>query len=181
MTIYSNIDIFWGDSRIISLELVINGLEESINNLLQKEKELDWYDGLWFLEESEPILGLAFIAFQNYINSSIFDKEQELNNQFEKYKIQGVFFNTNRSKIELIIALANYYKHRDSPKSLFGETVNILKDFNLKFDKDIDIVESPIFKGFDILSKNNNLEDVISIVINWRKELWKEEYPNNYN
>ena len=170
-----NIDYRRFDSRIQSLELVINGIDVSIKELMLKVDEIDWYDGLWFLEESEPILGLAFVAFQNYINSSIFDRDEELNKQYEKYKVQGSINQTGRTQIELIIAIANYFKHKDSPKALFGETINILKDFNLQFDKDVDIVESPIFKGFDILSKKNELLELISIVKDWREELWTEK------
>jgi len=66
------------DFRIEVLRLTITGLENSIEVLQTKFNEIDWYDGLWLLEESEPIFGLAFIAIQNYINSSIYDRFESL-------------------------------------------------------------------------------------------------------
>jgi hypothetical protein len=61
------------DFRIGSLNEIIEGLQNSINSLKKRTQEESWYDGIWFLEEAEPIYGLAFIAFQNYINGSIKD------------------------------------------------------------------------------------------------------------
>ncbi|WP_321282342.1 hypothetical protein [Marinifilum fragile] len=66
------------DLRIESLQTTIKGLENSISELRNKIDKIDWYDGLWFIEEAEPIYGLAFIAFQNYINSSVFDRFESL-------------------------------------------------------------------------------------------------------
>ena len=53
--------------------MTIKGLSETIEILYNQVNEIDWYDGDWFMEESEPIYGLTFIAFQNYINGSIKD------------------------------------------------------------------------------------------------------------
>jgi len=103
------------DYRIESLSQTIQELETAVQELRKKEKEIHWYYGLWFLEEVEHIYGLAFIALQNYINSSIYDRFQNLTKQYLKYKIGKEFNNSGRTKIELIIALANYYKHRDYP------------------------------------------------------------------
>ena len=74
------------DFRIEVLRLTITGLENSILVLKTKYNEIDWYDGLWLLEESEPIFGLAFIAIQNYINSSIYDRFDSLEKQYLIYK-----------------------------------------------------------------------------------------------
>ncbi len=160
------------DYRIESLKLVISGIEESINKLKLKIEEEDWYDGGWFIEEAEPMLGLCFVAFQNYINSSIYDRFEHLTKQYEKYKLGKYSFNSKRTDIELIIAIANYFKHRDSQKKIFTETIKILNDFNLQ-SKEWEFSYSPIYKGFDILSKENKLSDLINIVETWREELWK--------
>jgi len=163
------------DFRIEVLRLTITGLENSIEVLQTKFNEIDWYDGLWLLEESEPIFGLAFIAIQNYINSSIYDRFESLEKQYLIYKTGDKIEESGRTKIELIIAIANYFKHRDHPLDLKGETAKTLTDFNLKFDKDIDITESPVFKGLNIFSESWDLKEVLRITENWREKLWEIE------
>jgi len=163
------------DFRIEVLRLTITGLENSISVLQTKFNQIEWYDGLWLLEESEPIFGLAFIAIQNYINSSIYDRFESLEKQYQIYKIGDKIEYSGRTKIELITAIANYFKHRDHPLDLKGETAKILTDFNLKFDKDVDITESPIFKGLDIFSESWDLKEIIRIPENWRENLWEIE------
>jgi hypothetical protein len=163
------------DFRIDSLRDTISGLENSILGLKSKIDQINWYDGLWFMEESEPIYGLAFIAFQNYINSSIYDRFESLEKQYLKYKIGEEIKRTGRTDIELIISIANYFKHRDHPNNLMGETLKVMRDFNLKFDKDIDITDSPIFKGLEIFSVNRKLELIIQVTEKWREKLWTLE------
>ena len=167
------------DYRLESLTLTINGLEKSKTELEKKLKEIDWYDGLWFLEEVEPIIGLSFIAFQNYINSSIYDRFETLEMQNEKYKLGDLIEETGRTDIELIIGIANYFKHRDDHKELHKGTRNILTDFNLHFTKESDITNSAIIKGLEYFSEKWELINVIKIVRDWREKLWKEEAETN--
>jgi hypothetical protein len=161
--------------EIESLQNTILGLEKSISVSRKKIDEIEWYDGLWFLEDSEPIYGLAFIAIQNYINSSVYDRFESLDKQYLKYKIGNKIKGTGRTDIELIISLANYFKHRDHPQNLTGETPKILNDFNLQYDKTLDIANSPIFKGLEILTKDWNLDVVIKVAESWREKLWSKE------
>lgn len=160
------------DFRIESLQMTILGLEKLILELRKKVEIIKWYDGLWLLEESEPICGLAFVAFQSYINSSVFDRFESLEKQYLKYKTGDEIKDTGRTDIELIISIANYFKHRDHPKNLTRETSKILNDFNLQFDKDVDITNSPIFKGLEILSEDWDLQVGVKIVERWREKLW---------
>lgn len=163
------------DFRVESLRLTIEGLEKSLLELRKKLDIIEWYDGLWLLEESEPIIGLAFIALQNYINSSIFDRFETLENHYEKYKYGTSINNFKRTDIELIVGIANYYKHRDNHKKLHTNTANILKDCNLQFDKDVDITETPIFKGLEYFTDTWNLTELIIYVTDWREKLWTEK------
>ncbi|GEQ87463.1 hypothetical protein ULMS_29710 [Patiriisocius marinistellae] len=162
------------DYRIESLRLTIEGLEKSIVELEKKLKEIEWYDGIWFLEEVEPIIGLSFIALQNYINSSIYDRFETLNNQYEKYKIGKLVNDAKRTEIELIIGIANYFKHRDDENDLRKGTSSILLDCGLKINKEIDITESPIIKGLELLTEKWDLSDLIIIIDKWRENLWIE-------
>jgi hypothetical protein len=119
--IYKSIDF-----RISALNQIMVGLSNSIEDFEQKEKDNYWYDGLFLLEDIEPIYGLAFIALQNYINSSIYDFDNSLNRKLELYKKDFKVKNSSKSKIELIICLANYFKHRDDYKELHKGTAIVL-------------------------------------------------------
>lgn len=160
------------DYRIESLKITIQYLERSIEEIRLKEKQLEWYDGIWLLEESEPILGLAFIAFQNYINSSINDRFETIKGRVEKYKLGDKVTDSTRSEIELIIGLANYYKHRDSDKKLFNETAEVLDDLGFNYGDSFDLTNSPLFIGTELLSKNQRLFEILEKVKAWRETLW---------
>lgn len=162
------------DYRIESLSLTIKGLEKSILELDKKLEEIEWYDGIWFLEEVEPIIGLSLIALQNYINSSIYDRFETLQNQHKKYKLGKLVNETERTEIELIIGLANYFKHRDDENDLRKGTSRVLLDCGLKINKDTDITESPIIKGLELLTEKWGLSDLIIIAEYWRENLWIE-------
>lgn len=160
------------DYRKNILLMVISGFDNSINELRQKVNQIHWYDGGWLVEEAEPILGLACIAYQNYINSSIYDRFGNLNSKLELYKKGSHLIKEKRTQIQLIIALANYYKHRDDENPLHGGTKKVLKELDLEY---IDIIypeELPILKGMDLLSDSWNLNDITKIVTDWRESLW---------
>lgn len=162
-------NILQADYHADSLKQIIIGLNNSINTLKKRNEEIAGYDGLWLLEDSEPIFGMAFIAFQNYINGSISELFESTNNKTSYYKIDSKHENYDKSYIELIIGLANFYKHKDEIKLHTG-TRNILDTFNLETSGRIE--ESPIFEGLTILDEKWNLFKVYEIVIDWRKELF---------
>lgn len=159
------------DFRIDSLKQLMIGIDASVGCLKKQCDNSSWYDANWLLEESEPMYGIAFVAFQNYINSSIHDHP-------EYESDVKIFYNTNsdqngerKSKIELIIALANYFKHKDEDE-LRKATRETLEYFDLNPSKNLDLGESPIFKGMSILSEEWDLFEMLKIVEEWREELW---------
>lgn len=163
------------DYRVESLKKILTGLSDSINFLEKRVKDKsDYYDGLWFYEETEPIYGLAFIAFQNYINGSVKDVYGISSKKVESYKIGEYISNSNKTNIELIIGLANYLKHKDDDGPLHKGTQEILECFNLNTDKEADIDKSPIFEGLSILNKDWDLSLILKIVTDWREKLLKE-------
>lgn len=163
------------DFRKSSLDLVLEGLEVSMDRLYKKQEEVVWYDIIWLLEETEPIIGIALITLQNYINSSIYDRYKKLDNRIEVYNKGMKLNDSGHSKIQLIIALANYYKHRDDDVSLYKNTTSVLNSFNLEYHKELEIDNSPIFKGFEILSETGKLSELNKMVSNWRKSLWEKD------
>jgi len=152
------------DFRIESYNVLIEGIENSILELRDKFDKNEWYDGIWILEESEPIYGLAFVAFQNYINSSIYDRFDSSENRLEKYKLGEYVDDFQRTNIELIIGTANYFKHKDENGEIHKGTQNILNDFEYRFDKDVNIEDSPIFKSLDLLTERWELKKLLNKV-----------------
>jgi len=159
------------DYRVASLNIIIQGLNNSIEVLKEHIKEIHWYDGDWFLEESEPIYGLAFIAFQNYIYGSVKDVVDQTNEKINFYQLEPNVEGYSKSKIELIIGLANYAKHKDDGIPHKG-TKEILECFNLDY-QDISYQDkSAIFQGLTILNKDWNLFEIKELVTNWREMIW---------
>jgi hypothetical protein len=168
------------DFRINSLSVIIHTLENLINELKEKCNEISWYRN-FFVEESELICGIAFIALQNYINSSIFDIYETLEKKEKKYKLGKPVNKTGRTSIELIIGLANYYKHRDNNHELNKGTSKILTDFKIEYSDLDGTYDSPIFKGLQILSKDWELSALTEIVQDWRENLWRDKENTNHN
>ncbi|THD31918.1 hypothetical protein [uncultured Flavobacterium sp.] len=162
------------DFRANSLDKTISALYTTILEMEEFRKENYWYDGLFFLEDTEHIFGLAFIAFQNYINASI----KDLTNiggkdlQTKYYKLGNKLKPSNYTLIELIVALANYIKHKeDDAEDFHRSTRNVLTNFKLNTNKDCDITESAIFKGLDKIDQDWNLKNIQSRVEEWRRDI----------
>jgi hypothetical protein len=169
----TNIHYLRIDHRAVSLNITIKGLTETITFLKNQIDEIDWYDGDWFMEESEPIYGLAFIALQNYINGSIKDIADSLKEKETYYKLEQYLKEGNRSRIELIIGLANYAKHKDEGTPHKG-TKDILDHFNLNYEDVTYLDKSPIFQGLTLLNEDWDLLQVKTFVTDWRELLWSK-------
>lgn len=164
------------DFRRESLNQIIKGLDSALQVLQKKNEEIGWYDFLWYMEDSEPIYGLAFIAFQNYIVGSINDLYGTTVNKVSFFKLDSNLENNENSNIQLIIALANYSKHKDEGQ-LRNPTKAILERFDL--DTSAEITNSPILSGFSLLSDDGDLFKVFNIVVSWREKLF-ENYIDKY-
>jgi len=156
------------DYRKESIIQIIAGLKAAITKLEERIDERDWYDTSFFLEDTEPIVGLAFIAFQNYIYGSIKDRFKSIETAKLARLTSPILKRYNRTEIELIIVLANYCKHTDG--ELTKATKGILREF--KFDGGID--STPIFDGLELLSAAWDLDEILLKVLSWREALWTE-------
>jgi hypothetical protein len=157
--------------RAVSLNMIIKGLSETITLLENQIHDIDWYDGDWFMEETEGNYRLAFIAFQNYINGSIKDFADSLKEKETYYKLEQNLNNNTKTKIELIIGLANYIKHKEEGTPHRG-TKEILDYFNLNYTDVTYFDNSPIFQGLTLLNENWDLFKIKVFVMDWREFLW---------
>jgi len=163
------------DYRCDSLYTVLNGLNSAILAIDKKVKEIHWYDGLWAREEVEPVIGLAFVALQNYINKSIADYNKTFGLNIPKnayYKHNEIFNTSDKTLIELIVALANYAKHDEDelPRKHTRET---LDSFSLKYIN-FTIEESPIINGLAMICANWELTPLYEKAITWRESIWND-------
>lgn len=165
------------DYRIASVQYIFEGIEYSISQLKQRCKENPVYAEMYG-EELEPMYGMVFISLQNYINSSIFDLFNTLNNKEIRYRQDKVIDKSTKTRIELIIGLANYFKHRDDDRDLRSGTSNILRELDINYNDDSEDYYSPIYLGLEILTENDRLSDLISIIKEWRANLWEVEEKN---
>jgi len=174
------------DTRINVLESIINSIQKQLDEIeLRCRKDSFIYWDSIYADDVEHLIGIVFIALQNYINSSISDLYPELTKLYKKYSLdKKTKMNSETTRIELIIALANYYKHRDLPSELHKHTTNPFDDLSIKYkqsnskNKKFSYVvgsESPIFNGLSLLSDRWNLKDLVRIVVEWRENLWRNE------
>ena len=124
------------DSRIETIKNIIDPFQKQLNNIEEicKKNGFDCWDN-FYADDTEHLLGTVFIVLQNYINSSISDLYPELIKLHCKYTLdKKVNKNSQTTRIELIIALANYYKHRDLPTKLHKFTTNPLVDLKIEYN-----------------------------------------------
>ena len=182
-----NIDCNRIDSRIKIVKSIFKPFQKQLNKItrLCEDDSFDYWDTI-YADDTEHLVGTAFIVLQNYINSSISDLYPEMKKLHLKYsmgeKVQG---NSKITKIELIITLANYYKHRDLPSELHKNTTRPLDDLNIEYKEIYDInnnnfhhrigSNSPVFNGFSMLSEKWDFNDLFQIIEEWRENLWITE------
>jgi hypothetical protein len=158
-----------------------------IKSICKSENYVNW-DSV-YSDDLEDWVGGAFIFIQNYINSSISDLYPNLKEQYKIYNCDVKFYKTNISRIDLIIAIANYYKHRDSPPPLHKNTSKIFEILKIDYKENVENkndqysliigANSPIYSGFSFLSSNWDLEDIVVLVSEWREKMWLEYEKNN--
>jgi hypothetical protein len=178
------------DTRIETIKNIIDSFQKQLDKVAElcENDDFDWWDN-FYADDTEHFAGTVFIVLQNYINSSISDLFPKLTKLHSKYTFdEKVNENSETTRIELIIALANYYKHRDLPTELHKYTTNPLDNLGIDYKHIYDIennkyfhkmgADSPIFNGLSILSKKWNYNDLVEIVSEWRENLWKIETEN---
>jgi hypothetical protein len=110
------------DWRIEPLHVVIVGIGAGLSAIQKRMDAEEDFDGLSAREYAEPLLGLGFVAAQTYAVGTVSDlnrvrmsrgksKEEKLNKN--KCYSQDTFIKGDVTRIQLINASANYFKHHD--------------------------------------------------------------------
>jgi hypothetical protein len=174
------------DSRINIVRKLIEPFQLQLNEIVKSVKiQGGEYWDMLYADDTEHFVGTVFIILQNYINSTISDLYPELEKIHLKYSIGTKIENTQSTKIQLIVSIANYYKHRDLPSVLHKYTSNTLNDLGIEYkyfcDEQNDEYfhevgsNSPVFTGFTKLSDSWNFNDVIDAISLWRENMWEIE------
>jgi hypothetical protein len=127
------------DWYIDPLRDVILGIEHGLTQVHARPDEVDWFDGNFVMDHSEWLLGVAFVGTQAYVESAVGDvwrylhgkrcAEGEASKEFRKqcFACDTELKPAGVTRIELINAVANYYKHHSGPKALREDTVETLR------------------------------------------------------
>lgn len=171
------------DLRIEMVKSIVKLFQIQLEYIFENNKKQDHacWDSL-YADDAEHIIGTVFVILQNYINSSISDLYPELSELYIKYKLDEKIGNSNSTKIELIISVANYYKHRDLPTNLRKDTSKHFENLGIEYKHFYDLektkyshkigADSPVFGGFSYLSDSWDLNDLLKIASEWRENLW---------
>ncbi len=110
------------DYRIEPLRNVIVGIDAGLATIQGRLDTEEWFDGDWACEYAEPLLGLGFVAAQTYAVGTVSDlisvrmsrgKSEAENLKNYKCYAHDTFIKGDVTRIQLINASANYFKHHD--------------------------------------------------------------------
>lgn len=156
------------------LNRVLSKLQELMDSHFEMHENNEWYDGLFLNEDCQETLGFVFVACQTFIVGVVADStninEPELTfKEKDKIKSQAMKnapqFRKARTKVELINALANYYKHRDEGE-VMGETKRILESYKLLEE------EFLINEAFHMITEDNKIETLANFLFSWSNHMF---------
>jgi len=108
------------DTRIDPLHDVIVGINAGLASIQERLDTVEWFDGIFAREHAEPLFGLGFVAAQTYALGTVSDLNSimmsRLKPKLEKlhcYAHDTVVLKGGVTRIQLINASANYFKHHD--------------------------------------------------------------------
>jgi len=162
--------------RINYLTRTLDKLQELLADHEEMYQTAGWYDETFLFEDQEETLGFAFVACQVFISGCIADSlgrtDKTAISQDDKARIMknDLQFKGQRTKIELINAVANYYKHKDEGEPS-GSTKKILDAYQLLTK------EFPINEAFTLITENEELQTLSEYLLNWRNHLFNSLGP----
>jgi len=113
-------NIYEFDWRIDPLYAVIVGIDASLTAIRRLIDDGAGFDGLTAREYAEPLLGLGFVAAQVYAHGTWTDLNRIRSSsgtpklsKSDCYKCDPIKLKGKATRIEVINAIANYFKHHD--------------------------------------------------------------------
>jgi len=108
------------DYRIELLHDVIVGINAGLSAIQERLDTEEWFDGISALEHADPLFGLGFVAAQTYAIGTVSDlnnvrmsRRKPKKEKLYCYACDTVALKGGVTRIQLINASANYFKHHD--------------------------------------------------------------------
>jgi len=170
---------FEPDERFIGLEVMFKAFNKALKVFVNKGEKYSGYYADFYFDETELIYGVILLSLQNYINKSCADfLEVELlqcKEAFQLYAKGSKAVICEVTQIQLIIALANYFKHKEGKAKLKKHTIEPLRKADLlKFSEKVDseCEDTLIIEGLFLLIKDiRDVSGLLQIVKEWRKNI----------
>jgi len=163
------------DFRYDWVYLVLSALKSGFDEVQKRGEEQEWFDGLWQLEHSESIFGVAFITAQTYIVGVVGDinkirsgSGKSVLNKNKCYEDDPNPLPNGVNRILLINHIANYYKHQDEWNGWkLNNTTRFLATVGINEN-----TEFPCYEVSTILWDEKHaieLEKLLLIISEWRE------------
>lgn len=170
---------FEPDVRFAGLKEMFKGFQKALDVFIKTGEKYHGYYADFYFEETELIYGVILLSLQNYINKSCADfLEVELlncNKAYQLYAKGSKVVIGDVTQIQLIIALANYFKHKDEKGDLQKPTKDCLRKVDLlRFSEklDSDREDTLITEGLFLLIKDlRDISYLLQIVKEWRTSI----------
>jgi hypothetical protein len=159
---------------------VLSALKSGFDEIEKRGQEQEWFDGLWQLESSEVIFGIALVTVQTYIEGTAADiiKMRKSSGKPkialpEYYEDDPNPLPSGINRVKLIRQAANYHKHHD----LWNENDWGKRNNDTDLLKSIGInekTEFPCYETTRILLGDDNstkLEKLLLIASEWREHV----------
>jgi len=172
------------DWRIEPLHDVIVGICAGLAAIQKRMDAEEGFDGLSAREYAEPLLGLGFVAAQTYAVGTVSDlnrvrmsrgksKEEKLNKH--KCYAHDTFIKGDVTRIQLINASANYFKHHDEwTRWPTGSDRGTHDTRTLGTVGITETTEFPCIDAVDLLCNTSwELNELLQILKEWRAHVIK--------
>lgn len=165
-------DIDW---RIGPLQDVMAGIEVGLNRIQARMDNVEWFDVDQALEHSVWLLGVAFVAAQAYIEGTVGDawrirngKDHVRSDASKEFTRECHSDDTalapGVTRIEFINAVANHFKHLESPRGLDEHVWGVLRTAGIT-----EKTEYPCARATELLCGEKwRLRALCDIVREWR-------------
>lgn len=183
------------NNRDEGLEQLFIGFNNALTLYRNRMYEVNWYDVDFYWENTDLIYGVMFVSLQNYINQCCYDF---LDAKLFGYKVKHEYYKQNSkcisgsnvTQIQLIIDLANHFKHRDDPPQKKNPNKKNEEDYIRERFKQIGL-EYPVketyerfedrllIDGLEKLSEDMEISALLKIAKDWRKDIWSEWHKSN--
>lgn len=169
--------IFFEDDSIVDIDLslvvsVARLLDDKMDAVIRQAEDFGHLDSPGILDELEHLLGFGIVGFQTYITDISSFAGKAKHETFD----YGPKTESGTSKIQIINAVANYWKHR-SEWGLSGggkrkEAVEQLFQ-EVGYSTDVEYPVSGVLTEL-LTPLETRLSNLMDIMINWRNSLFAD-------